>query len=404
MKILKKNIFNDILLNIVASIILTIATQIVALPILSRLVSIDSYGNILTMYAIMSIFAIPFGGTLCDSRLLMRNNTLDKKIEPNFNYLVCVLLIINFLLTCILNIYFFNISIFYCFLMSFSSSFLLLRAYYIVEYRITLDFVKILIVSIFSLIGYTIGIFLSYLLNIWVLTFFIGELIPTLFILLTSKSLKYGFKKDEYYIKAFDSFKFLVVATFLGFLIMYADRFFLNPLLGPKYVSIFLVSTFLGKTIGIILGPISAVLFSYYVKEDKVTIKTYFKRVLIYFMITMLSFLFIIVIGKPLLKMLYPTIYPHMLDYYFVGNFGAILFILGNLLQTNLLANASARMNTLVQLIYFIIYILLGYFLTISYGLFGFSISIILSNSFRVILIILITHLSIKKNIESFKV
>jgi len=396
-KVISNKIYNDIGLNILASIFLTIATQIIALPILSRMVNIHEYGEILTMFAIMSILAVPFGGTLSDTRLLTKINKLDFKVESTYNYLLMILLIINFIFLNVIYINFFKVNLFHSFLMSLASSFLLLRAFYIVEYRVTLNYKRVLIVSILSIVGYTMGIIINLFVNFWSIIFFVGELVPVLFIIAKSQILKFGFKKSELLKSTIGSFIFLVIASLLNFIIMYSDRFLLLPVLGSKYVSIFLVSSFLGKTIGVVLGPISSVLFSYYVKEDSISITTIYKRLAIYFIVSFVSFIGIIILGKPILLFLYPTIYPHIHNIYILSNLGAILYIVGNLLQPTMMSNTKPRINTIVQLLYFIFYLTIAYTLVTKYSLIGFCIGIVISNLLRIVLITTVTHIAIKK-------
>lgn len=389
--------FQDMFLSVVASIILTFSTQIIAFPLISRMVSINEYGEILTLSAIMNILAVTFGNTLNNTRLLLSANNIDKDEEKSFNFLFIILLILNSIILLQIFIQFFSVSYLTAVLLALSSNFLLFRAYYTVEYRLFLNYKKILIISLLTLLGYLIGSMIAYYSNEWVYVFYFGELLPIIFIIMNSTLVTSGIDINKSFVKIFKKFMYLVIAAFLISLLTYLDRFIINPFLGAKIVSIFVVSSFLGKTIGILLGPIAGVLLSYYVQEEKVGLKQYYNRILINLFITSVCFILILSFGKSIIKILYPNIFPFTDNYYFIANLGAVLYVFGNLLQPSLLVNTKTHITTFIQVFYFIVYILLAIFLISKYNLTGFCYSIITSNILRIILMIFFTHKGIKR-------
>lgn len=402
-KIMKKKVYNDFFLNIIASLLLTFATQIIAFPLTSSLVSVKKYGEILTLIAFMNIFAVTFGNTLNNSRLLMKDNNINKEIESNFNLLWLILSITNSLLIYFLLFSLGKYNLYMIFIIILSSNFLLFRAYYTVEYRLSLNYKRIFNVSLYSLIGYSLGGIVATLTNEWIIIFFLGELFPIIYIAFNSSLLKYKISYNPIFWKIYSNFFYLVIAAFLLTLINYLDRLIINPMIGAKYVSIFVVSSFLGKTIGVVLGPISGVLLSYYVKENNINLKSFYKRLFYYFVLGIIGFICIVILGRPFIYILYPKIYPYINPYFYIANFGAILFILGNLIQPNLLVVTKAYISTVIQIIYFFIYIILSYIFIKEYQLIGFCYAIIISNFCRIILMITFTHINIKytKNVGS---
>lgn len=396
-----KKLISDILLNIVATILLTISTQLIAFPITSRIVSIDKYGQILTVIGVMNLIAVSFGNSLNNSRLILNKKIEEKNKFGDFNIIFLIILLLSIIsMLIILNL--FNLNLLEILLISFATCMLLVRAYYTVEFRLYLDYNKILFISICSLLAYTLGSILSFYTGNWVYIFFVGETLPSIYILSKSRLLREGFKKTTFFNSVCKNYLMIYLGALLITLIVYMDRFLVNFKLGAAQVGILVVAAFLGKSFGVLIGPIANVLLSYYVKENTISIKLFYFRLSIYMIVSLLSYIIIILVGPYILNLLYPNISKESEEYLIIANLGSILFIFGNLLQPTLLVSARIMWNTIIQIIFFITFLIGSIILINIYNLSGIFYSIIICNIIRIILMIFVVHFSIKNKKENF--
>ncbi|TCI71256.1 MULTISPECIES: lipopolysaccharide biosynthesis protein [unclassified Exiguobacterium] len=401
-KLLKKksanNMFQDFSLNILASLIITFATQILVYPYLSRLLSNDEYGLILTIMGVVNVIGVSLGNPLNNTRILMQKEYEEKKLVGDYNIIFIMLLIINLIAVLIVTTIIFkefNTTVFNCMLIS---SLILFRAYYSVSFRININYKKNLYLSIYGFFGYLIGLALTYYTQVWSLTFLIGELVSCVYLAFTSHTLREKVTFTPVFKKTVRKFLYIFMGSALAIVITYMDRFFIYPILGAHQVAIYNVASFLGKTAGIIIIPITGVLLTYYSKESSLTIRDFYKRVLYFFSVTTIFYLGIILLGKPIISYLYPTLYKEAMPYFYIANLIAALFIFGNTIHPTLLRFCNAKWQPIIQGIYFILYIIIGYLGMVTNGLMGFCIGIVLVNIFKVILMLLITTFSLKQN------
>lgn len=389
----KKNIkmLNDFILNILASVILTFANQILAYPYISRMVSIDEYGLILTTMGIINVIGVSLGNPLNNTRILLQPQYQRKNISGDYNLIFLVALAINFVLVfTIISIYYKAVN-FTALGATITSSLVLFRSYFSADYRIKIDYKRNLYASLFGLLGYIIGILITIMSDIWINTFIFGELFACIYIFFTAEIVRDKFVITALFRKSLYKYTYILIAAVLSSLMVYMDRFFIYPVLGPEYVSIYNVASFLGKTVGVVMGPIAGVLLTYYVKETDLSTETFCKRTIMFTCFSILCYLLILLMGPYASKILYPTIAESSMPYFAIANLGVIVFILGNLIQPTLLRYSNERWQPVIQGVYFILYIILGYGGMALYGLIGYCYAILIVNVIRVILMVHIT-------------
>lgn len=394
---IKNGIVFDSSLNIIASLLLTIATQFVLYPYLGSIYSQEDYGLILTVMGIINTFGVAVGNSLNNTRLLVEKEYQEKQIIGDFNIIFY------------LNIIFSSIFIFLLFTnimkMSLSESILGLilmmlisyRAYYTVGYRIIINYKKIVITNLLAASGYIGGVILIDPLNTWIIAFIIGELLSCIYVYITSGVTNEKFAKTILMNVTLKKYIYIFSSSFLSSGMLYLDRFLVFPLLGASEVSIYTVASYLGKTVGIVMNPISSVLLTYYAKEDKLTISNFIKRVLLFSLISLILFIFIMIFGIPVIRLLYPSIINEALPYFGVANLAAVILVLGNTIHPIVLRFAHSKWQLIIQIVYFILY-LVGSFIGIQVnGLLGFCLGVLIANLFRVLFMIIIVLLTLKK-------
>ena len=73
-KFKKSKIFNDCLINIMASLMVTVTLQLIVYPILADMFGGEKYGDILTVMAVFNILLSSIGNVLNNVRLISNQN------------------------------------------------------------------------------------------------------------------------------------------------------------------------------------------------------------------------------------------------------------------------------------------------------------------------------------------
>lgn len=394
----KLRIFKDFFFNIFASVILTFSLQLVILPLISRQMDSSSFGQILTIIGIINLFGVSSGNTLNNTRLLTQRNYDKFGDAGDFNFIVIlIILIVSGFVFIALNMS--GLASLSQILLGIAITILLVcRSYYSVSFRLKLDFKGILISNVLVSFGYFLGLIVFYMTKNWYFIFLFGEILAIIYILRNNPLLKEGLVIGALFYSILKKFSFLLASTFIFTSIMYMDRFIIFPILGPDSVAIFSVSSFLGKTTGLVMGPISGVLLSYYVKEESINLNIFLKRLFLFLIFSLLIFVGILLFGRFLINILYPSIAPMTDNYFVLANLALIILMLGNTLSPILLRFCHLRWQPITQAVYVVLYIVLGYIAISNFGLLGFCYALVFVNTFRLLMLIVIVLFSLKKN------
>lgn len=389
------SIFKDFSLNIIASIIITIATQLIAYPYISRILSSYEYGIILTVMGVVNAVGVSLGNPLNNTRILLQSEYDEENLNGDYNIIFLFAVLVNTIIVGVVTIFVlgrFEYIVIGCIVISIL---VLFRAYYSASYRIIINYKKNLYSNIFGFIGYLIGIVVSYLTNNWIYIFILGELLSCIYIFFTANIVHDRFGITKLFNKSLRKYGFIMFAAVLSTVLTYVDRFFIYPLLGAEQVSIYTVASYLGKTAGIVMNPISGVLLTYYAKESKMSLGKFYKRVGVFTICSIIVYIGIIILGLPITKILYPTLIDKALPFFWIANLAAIIFILGNTIQPTLLRYCNEKWQPVIQGIYFILYFLLGSFGMKKYGLIGFCYSSLIVNIVKIVIMMLITTITL---------
>lgn len=391
-----KGIMGDALLNVIATAILTIGSQIIVYPFLSREMSAEAYGTFLTTIGIINTVSVSFGNTLNISRLLSQPEYVKSKTRGDFNLLF---IRISGYITLILMIIFAVIqrkSLLESGILVLLAILVAFRSYYVVDFRINLNYKKLIYMNALGVLGYFVGIFLFPFSNSWILLFVISELFSCLYLVFRTETVKEPLSKTVLYKQISERYYTLLLSAFVSNSSQYLDRFLINPSLGPAEVSIYTVASFLGKSLNLLISPINSVILAYSVNEKNITLKKLYKRLIVYAVIYLLMYVLIIIFGPSVLCILYPTIIKDAMPYFAIANLSTLIMGYGGTLMQLLLRYGKAKWQLFINVSYLIVYIISSLVGLYLWGLLGFSIAILLSNSARVIVMLIIIIKSVK--------
>lgn len=391
------SVSKDFILNILASGIMTMSTQFLVYPFLSRIISSEEYGIVLILMGLSNAIAVALGNPLNNTRLLLQDEYLNVEENGDFNYIFSRGILVNIIFVSIFSRLIIGSWDIYTLFAVIISLLTMFRAYFIVSYRLTIDYKKNVFASLCGLVGYVVGIGLAYITGLWGFIFILGELFSCMYIFITSKNLFLEKpRKTILYKTTINKYYMIMSGAILSTLMTYMDRFFIFPILGAEIVTQYNVSSLLGKTASILLTPISGVLLTYYVKEKEIKLSTFVKRFLFFSLVISVFYLFIIFFGHEITYFLYPSLYASAADYIYLASLGSAIAILANTIQPTLLRYCDTRWQPVTQVVYITTYLILGLVLMNKYGLLGFCLAIIIANSVKLILMIIIVIHTLK--------
>ena len=273
-----------------------------------------------------------------------------------------------------------------------------LRAYYVVAYRLILNFKKLLISNVIMCGGYLLGIFITIQTGVWPLSFALGEIAASIYILTTTSLVKEPCKKTELFKTSFNKFMILIGTTLIANLIQYLDRLLIYPVLGADSVSAYTVASFFGKSLGVVMVPIAGVLLGYYAQKDfKMSKKRFWKINITVLILSGAFYVFAFWISPWFTGLLYPTLMEQAGPYIALANLAAIISVTGNITQPAVLQYAQTYWQIVIQVIYGLIYVGGGLLALLNYGLTGFCYAAISASLIRLILLYIIGHRGIRK-------
>ncbi len=395
---MKNKIFGDIALNLFASSLSTISLNFVVYPLLARKFSVDDYGNMLTSIAVLNLLIAVLGNCLNNTRLLL-NKRIDIVNESgNYNPIIMC----SSFMGAFIGIVIYSLipikSLVSSMLFFASIAFGIARAYYLVSYRLKIDYVSQLRTNLIVSSSYIIGILLVREIDFWPLPFLLGEMIAFFYMVknvdLIIEPLSFNEQKKIVISTYFD----VMAIGLIGNIIAYFDRFLINPLLGASNVAIFHVAAFWGKSASPVIAPTQNVLLSYLCqKETKISIRRYIK-LFICSIIPLVVFGILGIWGAPwIAAVLYPTLVDEAVPFFLLASMGSLIQSATNLISPMIMSVTSSRNLLVMQIIYFLTYLFISYEGVRENGLMGFCIAIVIIGIIKMAIYFVFGYVSISK-------
>ncbi len=371
----------DSILNIVASMLVTFMLQIIVYPFLAQRMENEKYGEILTVMAVFNTLISTLGNTVNNARLICNNEYEREKVEGDFNLITAAMALLGAVIMGILAVTIYNMPSKENVFLLFAVIIGILRAYYIVTFRIHLDFKKQIVSNVLVISGYALGIFLVYKIEIWPIIFLCGELVSLIYVLRVSELPKAGWKITGKLNQTLILLMQLIIISLLANLLAYFDRFLINPLLGSAQVAIFTVAAFWGKSLSAVFEPIANVILGYCSQKNFKMTRKNFNLIFGGTCIVVLFFWGIGFIIAPFItRILYPTIINEALPYINIVSLACLMASISTFLRPILLVMCKKNVLIGIQVIYIVVYALASIFLIQRFGLYGMGIATLIAN------------------------
>ncbi len=401
-KLLKPKLFSiskDFGLNLFASIIATGVAQLILYPLLLRYMTSDGYGEMLTIMGIANTIAVSCGGSLNNARLLLQPKYEKDSLIGDFPVVLLSMVSISTVFFIILlNIHYCQnyISIIW---ISIFTALCLLRSYWCVEYRIILNYKRVLLSNVCVAIGNLLGLIIFVIFKnegLWPFPFALGELAAFVYIYFTTNIVREPIRITSLFTSMISKEAILLLSFLSSNLLTYLDRLLLLPLLGGTAVSYYTVASVFGKSIGIVMMPLAGVLLSYYAQKGFNMSKSLFWKINIATLIIGFIFSLISIAVSPLfVEVMYASVFDKVKIYLIIANITAIINIIGNMTQPSVLKFAPTFWQLIIQAVYCFIYLFGGIYAVGEMGLWGFAVVALISSIVKVLMLYLVGHLFI---------
>lgn len=379
----KKKFLIDSILNVLSTAMPLIILQFYSLPKISSYVGSEKFGEILVLISLFTLISTPLGSVLNNLRLLKNKEFLNLQKVGDLNYIFSRSII--FIIIIFLYLYWFikEISIYNIIFIFIITLLYLSKEYFIVAYRIEINYKNILINNLILSIGYLVGTFSYSYLHIWELIYITGLLMSFIHVLYYSNIYKESYRKTEKFKENLIDFLLLYISGLVKGLMSYGDKILLLPLLGARNVAIFYSANIIGRMILVVFNPINNVLLSYLVKGSKINIVTFFKAFLSILAVTILSYFVIIYMAPLFLYKFYFDIAEESLQIIQITTATSVISLLSIIFHP-----FNLRFNKLKWQIYMnasnlFLYLIIAIGLTLEMGLYGFCLGGLISAIYK---------------------
>lgn len=385
----KKKFLLDTVFNIIGTAIPIIILQLYTLPKIGDKFGEEQYGIVITFISLFTVLSFPFGNVLNNIRLLLNRKYEENNYSGDFNILLLYSMGISAILVAFCTFFYEgNLLITSILLMILITSLNLTREYYVVSFRIVINYKKILINNIILAAGYVIGTILFQYTGAWQTIYILGFGCSLLYIIKNSTLWKEPFEKTILFKSTTYKSSVLLGSSLLSNVLSYADKLLLFPLLGPVSVSIYYTSTIVGKIISMIINPINGVILSYLSKMEKIQLKIFLSIILVTSFIGLIGYFFTVFISPFVLNFLYPSWAEESLKYIYITSATAIVELMISVINPFILKFNNINWQFVINGTNIIVYLVSTIVLYNFYGLAGFCMGILVSSTYQFILMI----------------
>lgn len=392
-----KKLSSDFGLNLISNLISVGTMQLFVYPVIASSCEPTKYGLFLTVIGLINTIGGTFGNSLNNVRLITHEEYSKSSLVGDFNILLFSALLLNVI--CIVAAScFFQYSIILKISFVILALFSIVRNYISVEFRLKINYVKVLFMNVVMSVGYLLGVLCyKYLYNSfdgWVLIFLISEILCFVYLYRETLLLKEPFVRTTVFFKTFHKYGNLIYTSLISSILLYFDRNLLFPLLGGAAVSTYFAATVVGKASSLVAGPMSSVLLSYYAQVDfEMTQKKFWQINKAICCAGVLTYIGTILVVDLIVSFLYPSLYLEAKKIFYIANIVPILDVIANMARPAVIRYVSLDKLSVFQTLFLSATVGISYFAITYYGLIGFCYGAIILSVIRVAVMWTLGHL-----------
>ena len=379
-------VFSDSIFSIAALVVMNVVAQFAVYPAWSKQFGAEAYGDILYLLSFINIFAVSVGSALNYARLA--DSAKGKTNNGEYHYIMLLMAVLgipfSLLVQKLAGVPFFEGEVWIFWLLLCTT---MMRNYMDVDYRLSLNYKGYFKYYMVVSVGYVIGIILCRYTHIWELALFPGEVLGMVYVYVRGNNLRFEpFKLSAEVKRTVRTCLIMLATNFIMNLIFNADRFMLKALIGGTAVTVYYLSSLLGKTVSLITTPLNSVIISYLAKyKGDFTGKMFRMMLLIIAAVAVVLVVGCVVASYILIRILYPESYEMTKEFFLISSVSQVIFFATSVLMVVLLRFAKQSYQLYINLVYAVVFMALGIPMTINDGIWGFSYAILFANIARMI-------------------
>lgn len=399
----KKIFIVDTFKTIISSLLIAFGLQFVTYPFIHSMVGDKSFGEILTIYTILTIASVVLGNTLNNIRLINVDYYSPAHYFPKFYKILFVSILIETIILFAILLYFLKLNILTILILLIINFLMCIRIYLNVFFRMKLEYNKILYVSIIQIIGMIAGLLIFILFHYWVLIFLISELFAVAYTVFSLKRLKSA-STDKVNKPILKDYIMLLGTNGFNNINLYLDRLVLLPLIGGKAVTLAFLATFVGKMLTTFMYPVNNVLLSYISVNSNWNKMKQYINVNLY---SLIALVVVMIISYPLtifiVSWFYQTNPNDFKNLIIIGNLGVLVNAVSIMIQTLNTKHISITIQANFITFHTIVYILLAIIITNFLGLSGFFWTTLSMNLLKFLILNLLGFKGVKNKSSNVK-
>ncbi len=275
------------------------------------------------------------------------------------------------------------------------------HSYFIVDFRLKLDYNAIVWNNVQLALGYFVGYLTFFLTGIWELVYLFGYGFSLIYIFRKTKLWREPLLKTIYWHEILKDTFLLLISGVLGSLLNYSDKIIIYPMIGAEAVTIYYIATLLGKLVSMVIGPINSVMLSYIVKLKQISNKILTLILCSAVMIAVVGYIICLTFGEVVLKDIYPQHFSEVVKYMPITSATAMIMMLISVLYPFVLKFCKMKWQVIIDATSLICYVCLGVAFYQFYGLYGFCIGVLAAFliKFFIMFIIFIKQKTVTSNV-----
>lgn len=375
----------DSIWSVCGIVLMNLVAQLALYPLLRKYLGEAGYGDMQYMMAYTNIITVAAGGAANYARMTV---PAERRLSNNGDYHIFLgavaLLGIPF---CLSVCYFGGVKVdlptTICFYLLFVA--MAFRYYADVIFKITLSYRKYFLYYFFVSIGYIIGALLFIKTGIWPLAILCGEMFGVLFSYCCDNSLRLRC------LRASPEFKMVLKGILVLFLsesisnfILNADRLVLKIFVNASAVTIYYLSTLVGKTISMITASLNGVIIGYLARYKGTLTRKMMRYITLACLAAFVIFTGVCVLGGFIaLPLFYPDDLGNVKPFLLLGSLAQVIFFTTSFVTVILIRFASKAYQVIINGVFGVCFFGIGIPATILGRLWGFAVAMVVVNGIR---------------------
>ena len=254
-----------------------------------------------------------------------------------------------------------------------------------VEYRLTTNYRGYFLYYLFISVGYAGGVLLYRATGLWELMILPGECLGLAFVACNGRVLRFDCAFDGTRFRGYlNATVSLTASHLLGSVVLSGDRLVLQNAVGSEAVTIYYVSSLIGKTMALITTPLNSVIIGHLVKREERLRGSQFLKLSMLGLLVAAVMTGVTVAGSYIvIPWLYPDDFAQATSLFLLANAAQVIYFASNILMVVLIRYLKAVYQVVINTVYMGVFFAVSVAATLWFGLFGFAVALLITNAVR---------------------